>query len=374
VSLYSHTDDCVSILTPAALVLATGSFERVVPFPGWTLPQVITPGAAQDLTKFQGVLPGQRVVVAGAGPFLMVVADQLTRVGAQVVAVIEATSRTAVLRFGSRLVGYPGRMREAAQYWMRLRGRRVPLWYGHAVVEARPAGNGLEIVVARIDRDWRPIGRERRMLGADSLCVGYGFVPAIELARLSGCRCVFDAALGAYIPQHDELMETSVPGVFVAGEAAGIGGVLLAELEGEIAGTAAAWRAGQLDRPRALDATATPRRHRARLGRFADALNRTYRVRHGLYDTVTDGTLVCRCEEVSRASVEGAVREGDGDVSAVKARTRCGMGMCQGRMCEQNLRPLVAHLAGRRPEEVGNFSVRPPIKPLRLAALHNDEA
>jgi NAD(P)H-nitrite reductase large subunit len=235
-------------------------------------------------------------------------------------------------------------------------------------VGARATEGGLEIVVSKIDEEWHPIG-ERSVLAADALCVGYGFVPANELARLCGCRVRFDELQDAYVPERDELLESSVPGIFVAGEAAGIGGAALAEAEGQIAGTGAAWRAGRLTRNEAAARTAEARRRCARMLAFRGSMNRVYRVRPGLYDIATDETLVCRCEEVPLAAVAHAVDCGDVDVSAVKARTRCGMGLCQGRMCEQNLRPIVARLSRREAQAVGTFSTRPPIKALPLSAF-----
>jgi len=373
VALYHIAERRTSYVRPAALVLATGAVEHVVPFQGWTSPRVVSAGGAQNLMKSQGIVPGRRAIVAGSGPFLLVVANQLSRAGATVLAVIEAASRATVWRFGLGLWRHPGRLSEAMGHMTALKRNRVPLRYGHAVVEARQAdGDQLQVIIAPLDARGFPRPKGRRFLTADLLCVGCGFTPASELARLLGCAFRFDEAAATHLIQHDELMETTFPGVFVAGETAGVAGVFAAEAEGEIAGTAAAWRAGRIDRSVALSRTGPARTKRSGGRRFAAELARAYQLRAGLYDAISDATVICRCEEVDMAAVRQAVESGDTDVNAVKARTRCGMGMCQGRMCEQNIRWLVSRLTRRQLSDVGYYTARPPVKPLPLTALASE--
>ena len=212
-----------------AIVLATGAYDRPVAFPGWTLPGVMTAGGAQALAKGQGVLPGRRVLLAGAGPFLLPVAAQLAAGGAELVAVVEATRRREWLAAGRRMAAYPDRLAEYLRYRM-----KVPkVVWGHVIVRAQGDQRVRRATIARADSEWAPAGRERSF-EVDAVCTAYGFTPSVELARALGCE------LGADGVAHGEDMATSVPGVFVAGEAAGVGGAELALVEGELAGWAAA--------------------------------------------------------------------------------------------------------------------------------------
>ena len=225
-------------LRARAIVLCTGAYDRPVAFPGWTLPGVLTAGGAQALAKGQGVLPGRRVLLAGAGPFLLPVAAQLASLGADVVAVAEATRRREWAGVGPRMAAHPRRLLDYAKY--RTKVRRI-VW-GHVIVRADGEERVRSATIAPAGPDWAPAGAEKTF-EVDAVCTAYGFLPAVDLARALGCELAGDAVA------HNEDMRTSVAGVFVAGEAAGVGGADLALAEGELAGCAAAAHAAPGRRP-----------------------------------------------------------------------------------------------------------------------------
>lgn len=348
-----------------AVVLATGAYDRPVAFPGWTLPGVLTAGGAQALAKGQGVLPGRRILLAGAGPFLLPVAEQLRRLGAEVVAVVEATRRRDWLAAAPRMAAYPGRLADYARY--RRSVRRIT--WGHVIVRAEGDTRVRSATIAPTGPDWTPTGRERTFQ-VDAVCTAYGFTPSVELARALGCE-LHDAGVA-----HDDDMATSVPGVFVAGEAAGVGGADLAQVEGEIAGHAAAAHALAAPRGPASPGGAPPvaptgaapradlaalRARRAKLAGFAAILSDLFDPRPGLLSLATPSTVLCRCEDVTAGAVDDAVQRGADTLAALKIVTRCGQGPCQGRVCER----LVAQRLPR-PER---YSARAPIKPIPLGVL-----
>jgi NADPH-dependent 2,4-dienoyl-CoA reductase/sulfur reductase-like enzyme len=355
------------------LILAPGAYEYVVPFPGWTLPGVMTPGAAQLMVKTMHVLPGRRALVAGTGPFLLVVAEQLARAGMEVVGVIEATTASESLRAVPRLLAHFGLLREGLGYIYRLRRLGVPVERGRLVVEA--CGD-TEVRAARIapcDHAWHPDGARARTVDVDTLCVAYGFVPRTQLAQLAGCRLRFDEDRGGWVPEVDEDLQTTVPGVGVAGDGGGVGGAVVAQEEGTLAGLAAAHRLGALDAA-AWSRARGPILHRlGRLRRFRTALDRLSRLRAGLDLLATPGTVVCRCEERTREEIDRGVAFGATDLRTLKVMTRLGMGPCQGRMCWPATARRVAAMTGRSVEEVGPLSVRPPLRPLDLSALAGEQ-
>ena len=342
-----------------ATVLAPGAHDRPLPFPGWDLPGVMTAGGAQALLKGSGVLPGKRVLVAGSGPFLLAVAAQL---GGAVSAVLEAHHGVARRWLQPAALLGADKAGEAARYLAALRRARVPLRAGWGVVEVRPGPDGAvaEADVAPLDGRWREVRGTRRTLRVDAVCASYGFVPALELPLQLGCRAAADPADGTPVIAVDFDGRSSEPGVYVAGEATGVGGVELAHAEGEVAGAAAAGgRAGRRIRAR-----------RARLDAFARALRAAHSIPDGWAGGVPDATVVCRCEEVDAGAIRAAVRElGATDGRSVRLQSRAGMGLCQGRMCAANVDALTADALGQPLAQPPGLVTRPFAEPVTLAEL-----
>ena len=347
-------------------VIATGASERAAAFPGWDLPGVMTPGGAQTLVKTQQVLPGQRIVLAGSGPFLMPVATTLIEAGANVIGIYEATRPTEWVRHATRVFGHRERMAEAARYWRTIRRARVPVRFGHVVV--RTEGNeGVErVVLMQCDRDGATVPGTERIERADTLCASYGFVPAVQVTRALGCEHRYDARKGGWIPVHDETMQTSVAQVYVAGEVAGIGGAHAAMAEGRLAALGAA---RQLGKEVSSQALADAQRERSRHRRFADLVAEVFAIKPRVRELITEDTIVCRCEEVNARAVRGAALQWGANVNFVKGITRCGMGYCQGRICGPLVEDLTAAALGVPPQDVESFHVRSPIKPVTVSEL-----
>ncbi|MFF5444183.1 NAD(P)/FAD-dependent oxidoreductase [Streptomyces sp. NPDC012888] len=335
-------------VTATAVLLATGAYERQLPFPGWTLPGVVGAGGAQAMLKAGLVLPGRRVVVAGSGPLLLAVAGSLAAAGARVPAVVEAASYLAYAGRVPALLRNPGKLAEGAVFGGALLRHQVRLLTRHAVVEAHGDDRVEAVTVARLDRDWRPVPGTGRRIPCDALAVGHGLVPQLELATGLGCETRL-AADGTVALVLDGEQRTSVAGVWAAGETGGVGGAQLALTEGELAARSIATELA------ARPPQGTPRsggtvrlvRRRDRLRAFAEAMGAAHRPGPGWTGWVTDGTDVCRCEEVPAGRIREAVTAlGAQDPRTVKLLTRAGMGWCQGRMCGQ----AVAALAGADPQ------------------------
>jgi len=349
------------------IIVATGAYERTIPFTGWDLPGVMTPGGAQTLVKHQQVVAGSRIVLAGSGPFLMPVAKSLIGVGANIVAIVEATRPQAWVSHALRLWGHWDRLREAWDYRRMIAAAGIPVYFGERVVEAHGNDAVERVVVQACDADGNiRTDASRREIEADALCVGYGFVPSVQAARALGCELTYDALRGGWIVRHDDVMQTSREHVFVAGESAGIGGAYAAMAEGTLAGLAAARKLGLAVQSDAIDAAGRDRLHRRR---FADLVNELFAVKAGYYRSIEDATLVCRCEEVSAGEVRAAIAAWGSDVNCIKGVTRCGMGYCQGRICGTTVEHLAAQATGAMPGERGGFNMRPPIKPVPVSAL-----
>jgi NADPH-dependent 2,4-dienoyl-CoA reductase/sulfur reductase-like enzyme len=328
--LVAESSDGVCELSYGKLILATGARERFLPFPGWTLPNVMGAGGLQALVKSGLPIKGKEVVVAGSGPLLLAVAAYLRKSGAEVLLIAEQASWRRLWRFGLGLLKQPAKIFQAIELKRQLAG--VPYLTSCWPVAAH-GGEKLESVTLRQ-------GDETWQVSCDYLACGFHLVPNLELAALLGCG-VRDGCVRV-----DEFQETSVPEVYCAGESTGIGGLELSLVEGQIAGYAAG---GRLVEARSLFAV------RERLQRFADSLNRTFALRDELKTLPEPETIVCRCEDVTfeRLRACGSWRE-------AKLQTRCGMGPCQGRVCGAALEFLLDW----KPE-----SVRPPVFPARVESL-----
>ncbi|MEU3885494.1 FAD-dependent oxidoreductase [Streptomyces sp. NPDC029041] len=331
-----------------AVLLATGGYEQVLPFPGWTLPGVVTAGGAQAMLKGALVVPGRRAVVAGTGPLLLPVATGLAAAGVEVAALVESAAPGRLARHAPALAG---KLPEGAAHAARLLRHRVPVLTRHTVVRAHGDDRLTGVTVAALDAEGRVRPGTERHLPCDTLAAGHGMLPHTDLAQSLGCR--LDGLTVAVDPEQ----RTDVPGVWAAGEATGIGGAALALAEGHIAGcSAAAHLRGTAPGPAPAALKA-----RTKLRRSAAALESAYQPPAHWTEQLTDDTVICRCEEVTAGSVREALDLGAGDERTVKLLSRAGMGWCQGRMCGT----AIAALAGRAPTPAR----RPFARPVPLGVL-----
>jgi NADPH-dependent 2,4-dienoyl-CoA reductase/sulfur reductase-like enzyme len=315
------------------VLLATGAYERQLPFPGWTLPGVVGAAGAQAMLKAGLVLPGRRVVVAGSGPLLLAVATSLATAGARVPALVEAAGYLGYARRPAVLAADPQKLAEAVIHGAALLGHGVRLRTRSAVTQVHGTDRVEAVTVSRVDRDWRPVRGTGRRIACDALAVGHGLVPQTELATSLGCatRRTQD---GTHALALDAFQRTSVPGLWAAGETGGIGGAQLARVEGEIAGIAVAAQVRGEPAPARDGRVRELRRRRERMRAFAGAMAAVHAPGKGWAEWLDDATEVCRCEEVTAGAVREAVDAyGARDARTVKLLTRAGMGWCQGRTC-----------------------------------------
>lgn len=350
------------VFRPDRIVLATGAHDRTLPFPGWDLPGVITGGAAQALAKGERIVVGDRVVVAGAGPFLLPVAAALAKTGSGVVGVFEASTAPVLARGWLprpwQLVSAGGKALELAGYVVGQLRHRIPYATGRAVVAAHGNDRVEAVSIADVDADWVPIAGTTRRIAVDAVCISHGFTPRLELAIAVGC------ALG---PERfvtvDDGQQTTVPGVHAAGEITGIGGVDLALAEGEIAGHVAA--GGTSADPSIAGAV----RRRRVFASFARRIEAAHGIRPGWPAMLESDTIVCRCEEVSYGRLcSVADSTASRSLRALKLSTRAGLGICQGRICGRSVEELLEARTGGLGDG-SSIDRRPIAAPIRLGEL-----
>jgi NADPH-dependent 2,4-dienoyl-CoA reductase/sulfur reductase-like enzyme len=346
------------------LVLCTGAVDRVMPFPGWTLPGVYTLGAAQVALKAQGCSVGRRVVLAGAGPLLYLVAYQYVKAGAQVVAVLDSSRFAARMRALPGLVKLPALLAKGLYYLAWLRLHRVPI---HDGVRGWEALDDDRSSVQRVR--WQDRSGQTHEIACDALATGFGLRSETQLADLLGCAFDFDAVNEQWLPRRDGDGRSSLAHVYLAGDGSGIAGADAAEAAGRRAALALLSDMGQT-----IDA------EQQRQWRQASALvERTRTFRAGIesafaappswLNTANDALIVCRCEEVSAGDIRRAVSDGAIEMNRVKALCRAGMGRCQGRMCGAATARIVADARQCTVAEVGRWRAQPPLKPIPFGAV-----
>jgi NADPH-dependent 2,4-dienoyl-CoA reductase/sulfur reductase-like enzyme len=329
----------------------------------------MTPGAAQQLVKSQGVSPGRRVLLAGTGPFLLVVALALHEMGVTVVGIADTLRRRDAFWKLPSLLADGKLLKQGLDYVGGVRKAGIPLLTGHIVTRAEGHGRLEQVVVAPCDADWVPDHGRSRPIVADTLCIGYGFVPRLGLAQLAGCELTPTNLPGGWIPVTDAWGQTSVPGVWTAGDGAGVAGSIVAELAGQLVGLGVASSCGAIAGTEA-ETSAQPIRERLhQLSRFRKGLDALGSPRPGLSQLADESTVVCRCEEIQRSEVDAAIASGSTTLRSLKVSTRLGMGPCQGRMCQPACARRLVDLGCNTVQEVGPPAFRTPLVPVTLGEL-----
>ena len=355
--------------TAPRLIAATGAHERVVPFPGWTLPGVIGLAAATVLIKSQGMLPGGRCVIAGCGPLLAAVAAKVAAGGGDIAAVVDLAGASDWLESVPALARRPRLLTRGIGWAIEIGRKRVPVYFRHGIRSASGSDRIERVRIGPVDAARVPLQSGGMEIAADVLVVGHGLVPGAEIPRLLRAEIIFDRRRGGWVPRCDEAGRCSIPGLFAAGDGAGIRGAEPSALAGELAGLAAATGARPAFDDHIISRVAELQRQLASYRPFADAVADMMALQPSHAAAVGADTVVCRCEDVTRAEIDAAARDGAHDVNQLKQFTRCGMGPCQGRMCGDVTAELLALARNTPRETVGYWTGRPPLRPFPLEDL-----
>ncbi|MGB5605664.1 MAG: NAD(P)/FAD-dependent oxidoreductase, partial [Gammaproteobacteria bacterium] len=353
-----------SMITADHVLLASGAMERPVPFPGWTLPGVMNAGAGQILFKSHGIVPAGGVVLAGSGPLLLLLAWQYLHAGVELQAILDLTPMHNHLRAlphlpRALLTGHYLTKGLAYKKDLKQAGIRTL----HNVSDLHALGNKQLASVS-----FRHKGRQR-VIETDLLMIHFGIIPRTCLSRVAGCLHGWDKRQQCWRPQLDEWGNSSVAGILIAGDGAGIGGARTAEHAGRLAALQALYALGRIQR-RARDRLAGNDRKWMRNDlHIRPFLEGFFHIPGRQLSVPDDDTIVCRCEEVTAGQIRAAVADGHSDSNQVKSLTRCGMGPCQGRQCADAVAHIVAAAGGESVARGGHYRGRPPVTPLTLGQL-----
>ncbi|MBO89259.1 MAG: FAD/NAD(P)-binding oxidoreductase [Rickettsiales bacterium] len=351
------------ILKAGRIIAATGALERPVPIPGWTLPGVLGVGAAQIMLKSAVMVPDGPTIIAGNGPLIYLVANQLYSAGAEIEAVLETT------RFRDYVFAAPYAFSAMRANEYLSRGAKLLQNLKKKGLKVQSAISNL---AAHGDRRLQKITYTANSLEheveANVLLLHQGVVPNVQITRQVEAEHEWYEPQRYWRPKTDPWGTTSIDTLAIAGDGAGIFGAEAAVIAGKLAALETAYRAGQIDKSQ-RDIQAKPlRREQYRIGSIRPLLDQLYHPSPDILAPAND-TLVCRCEEVTAGDIRKCIQEGATDPNQLKAYTRCGMGPCQGRMCGLSVTEVIADAQGKSAEEIGYYRLRPPIKPITLSEL-----
>ena len=367
--LIEENEKKVRTLKAGKILLATGAREKFLPFRGWTMPGVLSSGAVQVLIKSSGVLPSRDLVIGGSGVFLYSVAYECLKAGAHVRAVLEQTPMLDKFPLALQLLHQWPKLIEGGRFLGKLVFSAVPMHFRTRIIEARGSGAIDQVVSARVDGCGRTISGEEKIYHTRLLATGYGFSANIELAQMAGCQSEYAVERGGWVVHTDANLETSLPGIFAAGEITGIAGALKSICEGELAALAILHEQGQIvgsEYEKQLAKLRKERHHHLQFGKYFNLL---YRIPGAAYLDIPDDTLVCRCEDVTMGDIKKAVANGFNTPATLKIALRSAMGDCQGRICGPVIYDILAALTGRTPHEQTPLVIRPPVKPVSIESL-----
>lgn len=362
--VYTTQEGKASVVQADNILLATGAQERPAPFPGWTLPGVLTVGAAQIQLKMSNQIPTDDVWIVGCGPLVLLYIKQLLEAGGKVAGWLDTapldSRRRGMQHFLSALHGWRD-LRKGYQWLRAIRKAGVPTYAGIKNIRAEGEGQLSEIVFSSGD------GIEHRK-PARVLLVHEGVVPSIHITSAIECEHTWLDSQHCFAPRVDEWGATSQPGIYVAGDGAGIAGARAASLRGRLAGMAIAVRAGKLFEEKADALAGAIRRQLAHELALRPMLDAMYPPRANVARP-SDDTIVCRCEELTAGDIRAAAQLGQPGPNQIKSFTRAGMGPCQGRQCGYTIANILADVQQRPVSQVGFHRIRPPLKPLTLGEL-----
>lgn len=345
------------------LIAATGTFERASPIPGWTLPGVMNAGAAQVALKSASAVPAGRVVLAGGGPLLLLVACQLLDAGVALAGIVETSpvsNQWRALRHLPRALFAPAYLLKGLGLLWRLRRAGVPMF-----------SNATELKIEGLERAEALIftaGGEQHRLEANVVLLHHGVVPNTQLSRLLRIDHDWNCDQVAWHPRVNQWGETSLPGFRVAGDGSSVAGALAAEPKGALAAIGAAHALGMLSKIDCDEHAKRERRSLAQQLRIRPFLDALY-LPPAWLSNPADETVVCRCEEVTAGRVREMARLGCQGPNQTKFFSRCGMGPCQGRMCGLTVTQILSSELGKPPGEIGAYHIRAPLKPIPLASI-----
>ncbi len=343
------------------IIVATGTTERIVPFDGWTNPGVIGLAASTIILKSQQSLPGKKIIVAGCGPLLLVVAYYTLKLGGKIEAIIDTNSKWKWFKNFFYLLSNVKLFTNGIKWIVKILLSKIPIYSNYSVTKASPSHAGMDIEIKKIDN---LKSGQTITLNCDTLCIGHGLIPSTDFSRLVNAKHIFDQTKGGWIPVVNSFYETSVENFYQIGDASGVLGAMPAYEKGTIAALSILNKLGLLNEESFNNKSKKVLQKLNKYEIFGKAIASISFPPNQLINQINDKTIICRCEDITKAEIENAVKHGAKDLNQLKTWTRCGMGPCQGRTCNYAASIVMSESLQQKIEKMGYWTGRAPVRPI----------
>ncbi len=349
-----------------SLIVATGTYEKIIPFEGWTIPGVIGLAACTVMLKSHHFIPSNKVVLAGNGPLLMLVAYYIIQFGGKVDAIVDTSSKLDWIKSTLSLITNPKNFKDGMKWILKIFLNRIPVHSNYSVEKAVEVDGGIQIRIKNLKN-----GKYKNIF-SESLAIGHGLIPSTDITRLLRAEHIYDEQKGGWIAKVDRFLRSSVAGVYLAGDGAGISGAIAASDKGLLASTALLYDKKIISKKEFDENTRKILKKLNKYELFANAISKLNSIPNKLIENIDKDTIICRCEDVTKKEILRVVDQGAKDINQIKSWTRLGMGPCQGRTCQYAALKIVAEYLNSEIDNLGYLTGRSPIRPIPLDRVLGD--
>jgi thioredoxin reductase/bacterioferritin-associated ferredoxin len=342
------------------LILATGTYEKIIPFEGWTIPGVIGLAACTLILKSHQIIPGKNIVLAGNGPLLILVAYYILKFGGKVDAIIDTSSKSDWLKSTFALISNPHNFLQGIFWMLKILISRIPIYSNSMVNKVIKNEKGLSVELKGIN------DHKTKVINTEVLAVGHGLIPSTDITRLLGADHIYNELKGGWIAKIDKYFRSSIKSLYVTGDGSGISGAIAAYDKGILATCALLYDEKIIDEKEFNNLSNKILRRLNRYEIFAKAIANLNSTPKELIKEIADNTILCRCEDITKKDIIYATEKGAKDLNQIKTWTRCGMGPCQGRTCQYAIASVVSNQLNCKIEDLGYLTGRSPLRPVPL--------
>ena len=349
-----------------SLIIATGTYEKIIPFEGWTIPGVIGLAACTVMLKAHHFIPSKKIILAGNGPLLMLVAYYIIQFGGKVDAIVDTSSKLDWISSTLSLITNPKNFKDGIKWIFKIFLNRVPIYSKSSIEKAIEVDDGIKVTIKNLKT-----GKKKNIV-SETIAVGHGLIPSTDITRLLRAKHIYNEQKGGWIAKVDRFLRSSVKGVYLAGDGAGVSGALAASDKGLLASSALLYDEKIISEKEFNQYTHKIQKKLDKYEIFAKAISKLNSIPKKLIENIDNGTIICRCEDVTKNEILKAVDQGAKDINQIKSWTRFGMGPCQGRTCQYAVAKIVAEYLNSEIKDLGYLTGRSPIRPVPLDRVLGD--
>ncbi len=342
------------------LIVATGTYEKIIPFDGWTTPGVIGLAACTILLKAHQTLPGNKIVLAGNGPLLISVAYYILKFGGKVDAIVDTSSKFEWIKSMISLIFNPKNFIQGISWILKIIFSRVPIYSNSLINKVSKKENGISVEIQNIKN------KQIKKLTTEVLAVGHGLTPSTDISRLLKINHSYDDLKGGWIPKLDKYFKSSMKGLYIVGDGSGISGAIAAEEKGELAAYSILKDLKLIDETEFENNTSKVIKKLKRYEIFAKGIAKLNATPKSLIENISNNTVICRCEDITKKDIIHAAENGARNLNQIKSWTRFGMGPCQGRTCQYSVAKIASEHLRCNIKDLGYLTGRTPLRPFPL--------